>query len=123
MKNILIHTFVFTLLALNLNAETLKDFIMYEKETPQTHTQKPSAQKPFYQGEVVDVAQAQAYTYIQVKEHSNQSFWIATERADVKKGDFVRFQKELVLKNFKSKVLDKVFKEVMFASNLQHKVK
>jgi hypothetical protein len=113
-------------LTLNIQAETLKSFVatteINNSIVPHdtNHTATP---KPFYEGEVVSVAHAGAYTYIEVKEATNISFWIAVTNSDVKAGDFVRFQKELVMKDFKSKALDRVFPELMFASHLQYKVK
>ena len=77
---------------------------------------------PYYQGEVVTVEQAGAYTYLEVKEKTEKTFWVAVNSADVKVGDYVRFQKELVTKNFKSKVLKRTFEELMFASGLQHRI-
>lgn len=79
-------------------------------------------QKPYYQGEVVAVEQAGGYTYLEIKEHSNKTFWAAVSRTEAKIGDFVRFKKELVTENFKSKALNKTFKELMFASDLQYRV-
>jgi len=77
---------------------------------------------PFYQGEVVSVEQGGGYTYIEVLEKTDMSFWIAVEKADVQLGDYILFQKELVAKNFHSKALDRTFEEIMFASNLQYRV-
>jgi len=77
---------------------------------------------PYYQGEVVTVEQAGAYTYLEVKEKTEKTFWVAVNSADVKVGDYVRFQKELVTKNFKSKALKRTFEELMFASGLQYRV-
>ena len=79
--------------------------------------------QPFYQGEVVSVEHGGGYTYLEIKERTDLTFWVALERAEVKVGDFVRFQKEMVAKNFKSKALNITFDEIMFASHLQHKVK
>jgi len=78
--------------------------------------------KPFYQGEAMKVDHGGAYTYIEVKEHSEKTFWIAVTNSDVKVGDYIRFKKELVTNKFKSKALNRTFDEIMFASNLQHKV-
>jgi len=78
--------------------------------------------KPFYQGEVVNIEQGGAYTYLEIMEKTDMTFWIAVEKADVQMGDFVLFQEELVAKNFHSKALDRTFDEIMFASNLQYKV-
>ena len=58
---------------------------------------------PYYEGEVMTVEQAGTYTYLEVKEETEKTFWVAVSAADVKAGDYVRFQKELVTKNFKSK--------------------
>lgn len=78
--------------------------------------------KPYYQGEVVTVEHGGAYSYLEVKEHTEETFWVAVNAAEVKVGDYVRFQKELVTKNFKSKALDRTFDELIFGSNLQHKI-
>ena len=77
---------------------------------------------PFYQGEVVNVEQGGGYTFIEIKEKTEITFWIVVEKADVKVGDYVQFQKELVAHNFESKSLNKTFEELMFAINLQYKV-
>ena len=79
-------------------------------------------EKPFYQGEVVNFEHGGGYTYIEVKEKTEMTFWIAVENADVNKGDYIRFQEELVMKDFKSKALNKTYDELMFASNLEYKV-
>jgi len=76
----------------------------------------------FYQGEVVSVEHGAGYTYIEIKEKTNITFWIAVERAEVNHGDYVLFQEELVAKDFYSKALDRTFKEIMFASNLHYRV-
>ena len=117
MKNIRKYALISALLILNLEAQTPIS------STNNQETNKIIAAKPFYQGEVVNVEQGGKYTYIEVKERTHKPFWIATNSAAVKTGDFVRFQKELVVKNFKSKALDKVFIELMFASNLQYRIK
>ena len=95
-----------------LQAETLKDFVKQ---------QKPSQQKPFYQGEIVTVLQANAYTYLEIKEATKLTFWVATNGVDAKVGDYVRFQKELVTQSFKSTTLKRTFKELMFVSHLEYR--
>ncbi len=77
----------------------------------------------YYQGEVVTVEHGGAYSYLEVKEHTEATFWVAVNATEVKVGDYVRFQKELVAKKFKSKALDRTFEELIFGSNLQYKVK
>ena len=88
--------------------------------------------KPFYQGEVQEVIDAGSYTYLKIKEnikghsfkgdHESIDFWIVVSNTPVKVGDEVRFQKELVTKDYFSKTLNRYFEELMFASNIQHKI-
>ena len=76
----------------------------------------------FYEGLVTEVRQAGSYTYLEIQEKTKQKFWIAVSAVGgVKVGDQVRFKEEMVAKNFESKVLDKVFETVMFASDLQYR--
>lgn len=120
MKNITTFTLVLTLFTLNIEAQINENFATKEL-LDKTMTTKDI--KPFYQGKVLNIRQGGSYIYIEIQEQTHKSFWIATNSADAKIGDFIRFQKEIVVKNFKSKALDKVFKELMFASNLQYLIK
>ena len=98
-----------------------------------TNETKVDSNKPFYQGTVIEAIDAGGYTYLKIKEHlvnhkheeghEHKDFWIAVEKTPAAIGDEVRFQSELVSKNYKSQTLNRVFEELMFASNLQHKVK
>ena len=112
MKRFIKLTIVLLLTFTTIHAETLKDFVKQ---------QKPSQQKPFYQGEVVTVLQANAYTYLEIKEATTLTFWVATNGVDAKVGDYVRFQKELITQNFKSTTLKRTFKELMFVSHLEYR--
>lgn len=103
----------FTLLTLNLHAQDMNT----------TEANATAIVKPYYQGEVMSVEQGGSYTYLEVKEHSEETFWVAVNASEVKVGDYVRFQKELVTQNFKSKALNRTFKMLMFGSNLQYKIK
>ena len=85
--------------------------------------------KPKYQGKVLEVLDAGAYTYLKIDEQTPgydpkklKTFWIAVDRSSAKVGDYVRFQKELVTKMYKSKTLNKNFDELMFASQLEYRV-
>jgi hypothetical protein len=85
-------------------------------------TNKSKEIKPFYQGKVIEVRHGGGYTYLNVTETNKKSFWAVVSKTDVKKGDIVRFQKQLIAKNFESKALNRKFDEIMFADNLQHKI-
>lgn len=87
------------------------------------HNSEADKNKPFYFGTVVEVKHGGAYTYMNVKETTNQTFWVVVSNSDVKEGDYVRFKKQLVAKNFESKELNRKFDEIMFADNLEYKVK
>jgi ribosomal protein S17 len=118
-------TLLALLLTLSTQAETLQEFVSKQDTSKSITVQdinNTSTDKPYYQGTVVTVEQGGAYTYIEVKEKTEKTFWIAVSSSDAKVGDFVRFQKELVMKDFKSKALKKTFKELMFASSLQYRV-
>ena len=88
--------------------------------------------KPFCQGTIKETIDAGGYTYLLIEEnleghvhkegHEHKEFWIAVEKTPAKVGDVVRFRKELVTEHFYSKILDRTFDELMFASNLQYKV-
>lgn len=78
--------------------------------------------RPFYQGEVISVEHGGGYTYLEIMEKTDMSFWIAVNKVEANVGDYVSFQKELVAQDFYSKALDRTFDEIMFASNLQYKV-
>jgi len=79
--------------------------------------------RPFYQGKVTEVRHGGSYTYLHVKENTKESFWVVVTRTDVQNGDVVRFQKQLIAKDFESKALNRKFDEIMFADNLQRKIK
>jgi len=92
-------------------------------------SEKSDVIKPKYQGVILEVLDAKAYTYLKVDEKTPgydpkklKAFWIVVDRSSAQVGDYVRFQKELVTKNFKSKELKRTFDEVMFASKLEYRV-
>ncbi len=77
--------------------------------------------KNSYEGVVTDVLQGGGYTYLEIQEKTQKKFWIAVTGQDVKKGTEVRFNEELVAKDFNSKALNRTFDTLMFASDLQHR--
>ena len=108
-------------LALNLNAQdVVKDESMPKAPYHKTGVDK---NKPFYYGTVQEVQHGGSYTYMSIKENTKETFWVVVNNSDVKIGDYVRFQKQLVAKNFESKELNRKFDEIMFADNLEYKTK
>ena len=108
------------LVCITVQAQEIKQ--MVDTNVTKGGTNTTELVKPYYQGDVFTVEQGGAYTYLEIKEHTGKTFWVAVNSAEVKAGDYVRFQKELVTKNFKSKALDKTFEMLMFGSNLEHKI-
>lgn len=108
-------------LALSLNAsEAKKDEAM--PKAPYHNSQKDN-NKPYYYGSVQEVQHGGAYTYMRIKENTEETFWVVVDNSDVKKGDYVRFKQQLIAKNFESKELNRKFDEIMFADNLEYKTK
>ena len=109
-----------------------------DKTESKPEIQKPTSEvvgdesKPFYQGTIKEAIDAGGYTYLRIAEdlsgykheegHEHKDFWIAVTKTTAKEGDMVRFQKEMVTEQFYSKILDRTFDELMFASNLQHRI-
>lgn len=77
--------------------------------------------KNSYEGIVTKVLQGGGYTYLQIQEKTKKHFWIAVTGVKIDVGTEVRFDEEMVVKNFKSKSIDKNFETIMFASNLQYR--
>ena len=73
-----------------------------------------------FEGVVVDTLDGGGYTYLQI-EDAKKKYWIAVEGLKIDKGAEVRFTEELRAKNFESKSLNRVFDEIVFASNLQYR--
>lgn len=103
-----------------------------EPQRLDSHETDINPNKPFYQGTVLETLDAASYTYVKIKGnlenhkreegHVHKDFWIVVSKASVKTGDEIRFQKELVRRNYTSKILNKTFDELMFASKLQQKI-
>ena len=114
------------LLAGNINAKGLSDKHTFGiGETGEKSTKI----KPKYQGVILEVLDGKAYTYLKIDEKTPgydpkklKSFWIVVDKSSAKVGDYVRFQKELVTKKFKSQTLNRTFEEIMFASKLEYRI-
>lgn len=66
---------------------------------------------------VQDVLQANAYTYLQVKEN-DQTFWIAITKADIKKGEKLYYEGGLEMQDFESKDLNRTFERIYFVDQI-----
>lgn len=67
--------------------------------------------------EVVEVLQANAYTYLKVQENFSER-WVAVKKADIQKGEVYYYDEALQMNNFKSKDLDRTFDIVYFINEI-----
>jgi len=75
--------------------------------------------KEIAQNEVVvnEVQQTGNYTYILVQE-SDQEFWLAVSKTDVKVGERLYYSEAMEMKNFESKELNRVFESIFFVDQI-----
>lgn len=65
---------------------------------------------------VEEKVDAGSYSYLRVSENDN-SYWIAVPKADLKKGDVIKFSHYMEMKNFRSETLDRTFESVLFVDD------
>lgn len=120
----LVGTLLYVFLFRNLGEEPavqIEEPVEHVVEMPHNHGEEQEV-KPFYQGEIITIEHGGGYSFLEILESTDMSFWIVVDKVDAKKGDFVMFQEDLVAENFHSKALDRTFDEIMFATNLQYRV-
>lgn len=69
------------------------------------------------QGVVKSVANAGGYTYLEIGQ-GDSSLWIAAPETDVKAGDKVSWDGDMVMRNFTAKSLGRTFDQIVFASRI-----
>jgi hypothetical protein len=85
--------------------------------TPAQPAQPVQAAAAAHTGVVQEVLQANAYTYLKIKENDTES-WIAIPKRESKVGETVSFAQGLEMRDFKSKDLDRTFASVYFVSGV-----
>lgn len=68
-------------------------------------------------GKVLKVLDVMGYNYLKV-DQNNTTQWVAIAKAPVKVGDIVGYDTKTIMKDFKSKQLDRVFEEIVFANSV-----
>lgn len=68
--------------------------------------------------EVLEVLQANAYTYLNVNENKKQQ-WIAVPKMEAQVGDILYFDAFMEMNDFKSKDLDRTFESVYFVQEVR----
>ena len=64
---------------------------------------------------VLSTIDAAGYTYLEVVQNK-KTLWLAGPKVVAKKGDVIRFDDGMVMKNFESKTLKRTFPEVTFVN-------
>ncbi|GKS69311.1 hypothetical protein W03_13150 [Nitrosomonas sp. PY1] len=72
------------------------------------------------EGVVVDVIDTTGYTYMEL-ENAGGRFWIAAPTTQVKKGDHIRYVKNMTMSNFTSKTLNRTFTTLIFVTSTEIK--
>jgi len=70
-----------------------------------------------HQVKVKEVIQGTDYTFLFVSEN-NLDYWMAVGKTDTELEDVVYYENALLMNNFKSKELDRVFEEILFVENI-----
>ena len=70
------------------------------------------------QGTVLSTINVPQYTYIEVRQ-GKDSRWLATTTVSVKKGDVIRFDDGMMMRNFYSKTLKRTFPSIAFVSRVE----
>lgn len=71
-----------------------------------------------HQGTVRSVKNTGDYSYIEV-DRNGTTVWVATTPAAVKAGDKLRWNSDMVMRNFEAKALGRTFDQVVFADHVE----
>lgn len=66
---------------------------------------------------VLEVIDVMGYDYLRVDENGSER-WVAVAKAPIKVGDMIGYDNRSVMKAFKSKQLNRVFEEIIFANEV-----
>jgi hypothetical protein len=109
-------TFI-TLLTSTLYASEAVQIDMHggkDTKTPSALTEKKA--EIFY-GKILGIQSAKGYKYL-LMEEKDSKIWIAILDAPVSVGETIGYDKQMAMKNFKSKALNKTFELVYFSSEV-----
>lgn len=101
----------------SFNAMALHHEPQGEQSTQLSNDNNSSAKN---EGVVVDVIDTTGYTYMEL-ESTGGRFWIAAPTTQVKKGDRIRYVKNMTMNNFTSKTLNRTFTTLIFVTSTEIK--
>ncbi len=88
-----------------------------------TEENKPDSKMPIsgHKVKVLEVIQANAYTYLNVEENDKE-YWMAIAKSNsVKEDDVIYYNIALEMKDFKSEDLDRTFETILFVEKISDK--
>ena len=77
----------------------------------------PIHKEKIYYAKILEIKPVMGYKYLKVNENGTIR-WVAISNAPVKVGQMIGYDKKTIMKNFKSKILGKTFKEIIFANDI-----
>jgi len=78
----------------------------------------PLSKNPsIHKAKVKEIIQGVDYSFLLVTEN-NRDYWMAVGKTDAEIDDVVYYENALLMNNFKSKELDRVFEEILFVENI-----
>lgn len=83
-----------------------------------TETSKTAPKSKIFYGKILEIHDAMGYKYLKVNEENGKELWIAISSAPVAVGERIGYDKNTIMKNFKSKTLKRNFDAVVFASDV-----
>lgn len=83
---------------------------------PQAAAQAPAVD--VNEGKIVSITHGQGYSYLELEGPGGERFWVAGTKVEAKAGDRVRFDRNVVMRNFTSKFLNRTFDQLIFASSV-----
>jgi len=98
------------------SAKKVQSFSTGEKTSESIAESAAPSNQSYHHVIIKEFLQTSSYTYLLVTE-KDQEYWIAVTKLDAKVGDDLYYEKSLVMKDFKSKELDRVFERVLFVQN------
>ena len=110
---------------LKLALITLLSTVIYASQAehaghfPTNETLQADAQKPagIYYGTILEIKDVMEYKYLKVNENGKE-IWVAILNVPVSVGDKIGYDKEIMMRDFKSKSLNQTFKEIYFSSDV-----
>ena len=102
-----------------------KEYEREQKLKSKTHSAKsynaPTVESNPYAGKVLETMDAAKYTYVKIKNSKGEELWAAGPTTKLKVGDEISLGQAMLMQNFKSKSLNRVFTKIYFVQQISLK--